>query len=151
MSEKRYVVPEGMLKAVMRQLNPNPSVVASSEAVAVYMDSLRGSLEAALRWLAENPIVPTEAQLLKMQRERGLVPNGALDWTQAETDWLIEWQRRMFLAPEPEYPAINDLLQIGLTSATLNPTTTNLACTVRQWNDAIREAYRRGLEVGKKG
>jgi hypothetical protein len=48
MSEEKIVVPEGMLEATRGACTPNHS------------NRTRIELEAALRWLTENPIVPTE-------------------------------------------------------------------------------------------
>ena len=49
-------------------------------------------LEAALRWQSENPQVPTEQQLSDM----------AADAHVCMDEVIAEWQRRMYLAPEPE-------------------------------------------------
>jgi hypothetical protein len=46
-------------------------------------------LEPALRWLAENPIVPTEKQWRDMPPQDTVAGH------------IAEWQRRMFLAPTP--------------------------------------------------
>ena len=95
MSGQKIVVPEGMLKA----------------ATPVYINdiALVGSiLQAALLWLSENPMVPT----MKQAREIFMLKAG-FDFDLHE--WVrwgaCEWQRRMFLAPEPEVPEeIKDLL-----------------------------------------
>ena len=79
MSDKRYIVPEGMLKA------------AHDEAVRS-AGQIGKCLEAGLRWLSENPIVPTEQQLSDI----------AADAHVCMDEVIAEWQRRMFLAPEPE-------------------------------------------------
>ena len=83
MGEKRVVVPEGMYDAAMK-----------------YQDSgiqCGAALEAALLWLSENPIVPTEEQAQYMyDGKNGLGHAGTIRYC------MIEWQRRMFLAPEPE-------------------------------------------------
>lgn len=94
MSEKRVVVPQGMLDYVNGWFpDPPPAAVGAV-------------LNLALRWLSENPIVPTHAQKVEL-----------LEWarkTQTGDPWITksndpggiaeEWQRRMFLSSEPEEP-----------------------------------------------
>jgi hypothetical protein len=67
-------------------------------------------IEAALRWLSENPIVPTTGDVLGLLQERVL--SGRLSEEEycgipATTIKCVmrEWQRRMFLAPEPVFDA----------------------------------------------
>lgn len=112
MNEKRYIVPEGMLKA---------GIVGAGRCVA----PVERILEAALRWLSENPIEATyqDWQQFCVEHPRaGVEPFPA---------W---WQRRMVLAPEPEVPeAVKDLLY----DPTVGPTKIGR-------NDAIFEAFRRG-------
>jgi hypothetical protein len=83
MSERKYIVPEGMLRAFERRWTSLPQQPESFE------QQRYASLLAALRWLSENPIVPTRAQVDQMV---------------ADGTWMaVEWQRRMFLAdPEPK-------------------------------------------------
>jgi ribosomal protein L37AE/L43A len=54
-------------------------------------------LEAALRWQSENPQVPTEQQLSDM----------AADAHVCMDEVIAEWQRRMYLAPEPEVDRVD--------------------------------------------
>lgn len=69
---------------------------------------LEASLEAALRWLSENPIVPTKKQLENLWYEsQGKGPEGTIEHC------IAEWQRRMFLAPEPEKAAIKQCPKCG--------------------------------------
>jgi hypothetical protein len=85
MSERKYIVPEGMLRAFERRWISLPQEPESFE------QQRYASLLAALRWLSENPIIPTRAQVDHM------VADGTWDGT-----WMaVEWQRRMFLS-EPE-------------------------------------------------
>ena len=124
--ERRIVIPEGMLKAAW-------SVVGSNDDEALC--SL--ILEAALRWLSENPQFPTPEQAcsiarygLEFSRAQRFEDNSAAS-VQA---MLLEWQRRMFLAPEPEIPEeVNDLIPPG-----------HMACG-KGLDDLLTEAYRRGL------
>jgi hypothetical protein len=57
------------------------------------------AVEAAIRWLSENPIVPTEEQAQKVW---DYSPRGAF----FRQNFLTEWQRQMFNAPDPEVPEI---------------------------------------------
>src|ERR1700677_8462 len=55
--------------------------------------------------LAENPIVPTDGDVVDMAK---VVPDDE-DYITKPKNYCVEWQRRMFLAPEPEGPeAIRD-------------------------------------------
>ena len=118
MSEKRYAVPEGMLKAAIDARytgKPIPDLI--------HVDQVRVILEAAVRWQSENPRVPTFAQCRDMWAEASMQEDGT------ETSAVIaKWIRRMYLAPEPEVPEkIKDLL-----------------CGSARCDAATVEAYRRG-------
>lgn len=94
MSEK-IVVPEGMRKSATR---------AWLESEYEKPDVIRISLEAALRWLSENPIVPTDTQAYDLWQSQILSGKTHSDNELAKL-CAVEWQRRMFLAaPEPEIP-----------------------------------------------
>ena len=122
MTEKRYVVPEGMLKAVQ--------LIAPDRLMPdIHITTVKGVLEAALLWLAKNPIVPpydraqifAESLPYRIECEHTVV---------SMNKWAVEWQCRMFEAPEPEVPEeIKDLWQ----SAPTPP-----------MKQRILEAYRRG-------
>ena len=134
MSEKRISVPEGMLKAAVSAAWKHigfSSPHASSRVAGEIEESFLVSLEAALRWLSENPIVPNELQFSRLYDESDL-KDGRLTYHA-----VIEWQLRMFDAPEPEVPEeIKDLL-VDLDSET----TTGER---RDRNVSVIEAYRRG-------
>lgn len=66
---------------------------------------IAGILEAALRWWSENPIVPTKEQA-------NFIPKDVGAFTTFQ-GWVIEFQRRMFLAPEP----VKDLADRAIESA----------------------------------
>lgn len=85
----KYKVPEGMLEAAM------------SIDIGVYDNERQirmAILEAALGWLAENPIVPTDEQIECLIKWADRQPVGSGD--DVRRGWLMEWQRRMFAAPE---------------------------------------------------
>ena len=87
MSEKKIIVPEGMLKA-------------AEEAIGcVGLPWVKTVLQAALLNQSKNPIVPSSDQIALMNQARHVRPDN--------TDLLIvwactEWQRVMFLEQEPE-------------------------------------------------
>ena len=94
MSETKIQVPEGMLKAIRGRYVGNDNCG-------------RYILEAALCWLSENPIVPSEADVMEILQER--VESHHISGKEycaippATVRFVIrESQRRMFLAPEPE-------------------------------------------------
>lgn len=136
MDEKKYVAPEGMLKAVDDALNAdNIHLDWSGPSDCVRLPGV--ACEAAIRWLAENPIVPTfdvtQAYFDSLPAD---LPAKA-----AMARWAIEWQRRCFLAPEPGIPeAVKDLL-CDPVNAGRGLRFGDMADKV---NDAILEAYRRG-------
>ena len=96
--EKKIKVPEGMLKA-------GRDVVFSG---IVYQGYVHDVLEAALRWLSENPIVPTEQQALAMKVSKERFEFDPWEWVR----WgACEWQRHMFEDTEPEIPEeVKDLV-----------------------------------------
>jgi len=94
MSEKRIVVPEGMLRAAI-DASGITNHVTITEAV-----------EAALDWQSENPQVPTDEQcdeLINMigANGRSLVRYPSRISKEQARNMLVEWQRRMYLSPEP--------------------------------------------------
>ena len=131
MSDKRYVVPEGMLKAIEEALSlafkdfhamghPTCSVKEEIEFYWAFMANRAG--ESVAVWLSENPIVPTEQQCSELWKNAHEI-GGSLPCNIA-----VEWQRRCFLAPDPEVPEeLKDLLN----------------CTIDQ-RKSIIEAFRRG-------
>lgn len=88
MNERKIVVPEGMLKAAH---------IAVGNGIYFFgqLNVTRTALEAALKWLAENPIVPTREWLAE---QLGMCHVTLLPET-AASRIIAEWQRRMFLAP----------------------------------------------------
>lgn len=102
MDEKKYAVPAGMLDA-FRKAETHHGRVWDAEV-------LEAMLTAALRWLAENPIVPTPEQMNKLRFDT-CDNDMTTTFNQRSINLATAWQRRMFLAPEPEIPeAVKDLL-----------------------------------------
>ena len=63
-------------------------------------------LKLVCRAISENPVVPTDEQLQVFRKQWD-----SENWNRSQENrgdffrWcLLEWQRRMFLAPEPEVP-----------------------------------------------
>lgn len=101
--------------------------------------SLDVGLEAALRWLSENPIVPTHKQVQDIAQSN-------VYYTSDVAKWIVEWQRRMFLAPELDIPdGVEDLMW----SETLYAGDTGFHDAIPNINKAIVEAFHRGQESRK--
>lgn len=100
--DRKIVVPDGMLRAAQEEMSRHHLHVLKRRNLSCPIGSIcsisRG-LEAALRWLSENPIVPTDRQVLSMISECG--EDAPWGKTMTPIDMLCEWQRRMFLAPGP--------------------------------------------------
>lgn len=133
--EKKIVVPEFMLKAAYDAQLPADNPSYSWEESAVHTrEFYRRILGAAFHALAEKPIVP-EIQFchdMVAKRHESLTEQTFIQRTSCE------WQRRMFLAPEPEVPEeIRDLYE---DNGPHSP----------RWKNAILEAFRRGQKAGPK-
>jgi hypothetical protein len=138
MSDKKYVVPEEKLDAVMVQITP----IIEKRGFRINPQTrpdVRDTLEAFIRVQSEMPIVPTHAEverILEMVQFQGL-RGTSLDRLQ---DFVAMWQRRMYL--EPEVPEeIKDIVSKYYGSGSL--TGENLR------KDFI-EVYRRGQKEGTK-
>jgi len=125
-------VPENGLnaawEAVAQKMRDN--IDARNAAPVAELHIARVAVEAFCRWLSENPQVPSTEQYLEMIRS---------DRVPAVKDMFCNilevWQRRMFLAPEPEIPKeIDDLLWDD----------TDKGPYYVEHNKAAIEAYRRG-------
>lgn len=109
MSEKRIVVPEGMLRAFadawdwgMKELPISPSR-SDIDALLLRQGHARmKAIEAALRWLSEHPIVPTDEQINECHSAM-YAAGGNLGSIELQRMFATEWQRRMFLAREPDF------------------------------------------------
>lgn len=106
MSEKRVVVPSEMGVAVARAVHGACGRVD-------YHPQIRVALEEALLWLSENPIVPTPEQCDEIRSAVDAVMENGPGRQVGESlvsdgtcETCVEWQRRMFLAPEPPDPEV---------------------------------------------
>ena len=127
MSEMKIKVPEGMLEAVYEKRSRTFCITDAQ--------NIKVALEAALRWLSENPIGPTMEQAMAL-RDLAISTShgyGQVQPTMAsEVAVVVEWQRRMFLAPESEYIGEEKL--------------ENFCGRFQRIDEAVREAYRRGQQ-----
>lgn len=131
MSEKKIVIPEGMLQAGWDAVHEANGIAGVSTV-----------LEAALRWLSENPILPTNLA------ESAIYSEWKKDHDLQYPLWILrEWQRRMFLAPEPEVPEeIKDLLVSNEDEKRGIP----LVTPSDVFNQKITEAFQRGRYTAMK-
>lgn len=90
------------------------------------------TLEAALRWLSEYPMIPTDADMDTW----GTLPP-ITDGRSAIKDFADWWGRRMFRAPQPDVPEVEDLMWHGHASSDRPQD-----CDAH--NERILEAFRRG-------
>lgn len=100
-----------------------------------YATFLRG----ALRWLSENPVVPTDEQATQVE-ESILVRRDHLHHL---IMFATNWQRRMFLSPEEELPAeVKALLDETQVS--------RMGISYESAQEAVAKAYRLGLQRGRE-
>lgn len=136
--EKKYVVPEPMVKAAVDALAKKWGYTADVDLGQNHLDYCRSAVEAAVKWLAENPLVPDEEQTVAMAQAKARFPFDAWEWVR----WgATEWQRRMFLAPsdprEKNIAAIFERL-VGWKGPT--PTREQILRAIEDAYDAGKEA-----------
>lgn len=147
MSDKKLTiddieVPEGMIECAIGAVDYlwikapsawNPSQNKQSIAKA--------AVSAALLYLAEHPIVPSDSQRLLMAEDfnkSGVIC--AVDY------YSVEWQRRMFLKREPKIPEeVKELLVYG-SDLQINQHSDN----IREVNARITKAYELGKKEGSR-
>ena len=134
----KYKVPEAMIHAAMAPTGWHLDRYPAHTGGFCEGVSVRDILEAALAWLAENPIVPTHKQWTDMVTE---------SWLKTEDKGpdahylVVEWQRHMFKSPETEVPEeIKDLLLPDIESGFFKP---------EVLNQRLEEAFKRGLAARK--
>lgn len=135
MSEKNIVVPGGMLKAAYASVN----MATHNSVEKSYW--IKSGLEAAMRWLAENRKLPDGKEVREMLEdslqywfpgEMSLKKEAALSIHNRLNALWDEFQRRMFLAPEPEMIGEETVAQFCVRFQTIG--------------EAALEAYRRGQQ-----
>lgn len=135
MSERKVVVPKEMLQAAEKAGLQGEYMIGGP-----FLVSMEVAIEAALRWLAENPIVPTLADVKEFHSPETL----QLSYHGQLQEACVRWQRRMFLAPEPEQRP--DLIGIA------NKLTSNANWRSSDLYHALLEEFRMGQEYrGEKG
>ena len=140
MSEKKILVPEGMLKSAVDgqwKESGSPSSARNIPQVAKQVeDCVKAGLEAALLWLSENPIVPSK----EWMDEQIMSAHHTLTTSTFTTRCIAEWQRIMFISLKPRVPEeIEDLLE------PVNDYQPTPSADYR-----ILEAFRRGQKSGGK-
>ena len=123
MTDERIQIPDGMFEAVK-------AVDDGVDPLGIW---IKPRLEAALRWLSENPVCLSGKVLDDISSE--LPPHRFLkDYGWLQISNAI--QRRMFLAPEPEVPEeIADLMLVEIEEGFFKPSALN---------QRLVEAYKRG-------
>ena len=134
----KVLVPEGMLDAACEQYEVQLRVVNGTQGVEKILAS-------ALRWLADNPIVPNDDNV----RDVSMVVGPGTGTYDMMRGFMVGWQRRMFLAPEPEVPQELESLLFPTPSGIPVVMTPSCVTVQKEVNDRIIEAYRRGQKAGK--
>lgn len=105
MSKKQIKIPDGMMGAVdeaiskaryLRQKHYGNDDLPTSDVIYITLNS-------ALLWLSENPIVPSDEQLFNISGNLP-VKMAQIVWSERDRALIAEWQRCMFLIPDPEIP-----------------------------------------------
>lgn len=139
-SMKSVVVPEGMLEAARTSILKRAGQALSFDQMT-YLN-----VEAALQWLADNPIVPTNEQANNLWEIALCVDDIKNETDHAAKNLAMAWQRVMFLAPEPIMPKeLHDL-----TWRNSNGPAGKVSLSFKEMDDRILEAFRRGQKSGSK-
>lgn len=147
MSDKKYVVPEGGLKAAFDAVSSSNGTFLERYALdhIKVKPMVEKALEAFIAWQSENPILPTRDQAFEILQRFKVESNGCHSFRIA--DALVEWQQIMYLTPEPEVPkSVFDTLYA-------RGTVDGPGCTCVMVEDAVkalREAYRLGQQASSK-
>ena len=134
MAEKKYQIPDGMLRRLNGRINADRNTI---ELIA----------EEVLRDLAENPVRPKDSVWSEIWKEAMSITR-AQPFSETGRAAATIWMCRAFaeLVPDPDAP-IKDLL----TSYADDPLCSDpYAPVYRMKNQRIREALRRGIEIGRK-
>ena len=125
---KKIIIPEGMLKAA--QYNAERQRYFGNPVVYV---------EPALRWLSENPIVPNLEEVSEMYKINRF--HGIDKPLQVYGDIAVEWQRRMFLAPNPPPDPLVMYIMRHFDDLNMDPVTLRLRAesAVADWKHVVKE------------
>lgn len=128
--EKKIIVPTEMVNAT------SDVTVAwgDHQRMTLGYDQRERIIAAALRWLSDHPMVPTEQQVVDLIDT--FDGKGSL-----EVHRIVEWQRKMFLAPDEDEP-IRDLIE------NFGPAMPGVS--LEDAKAAVREAFRRGQQSQEK-
>ena len=137
MIDKQIKVPDGMRERAKEKF----AQIGQEDSDAWF--HFQAGMEFALQDISDNPVEPTDEQCEELCHESGIA--------YSESGKVIvriisrEFQRRMFLAPEPPIPEyVKDLLVKGIGKPPA------LGVVSGDWANAqIIEAYRRGKEEAK--
>ena len=137
---KKIVVPDGMLRAGIRA----SGITAGYEDLAVeHRRRAKAILEAALEWLAENPIYITDDHVKKILDACRTLPMSLDKYRML----FAELQRTLFLEEEKEVPReIEDLMW----SIPLYQNDGQFYEAIPNINETILKAFERGKFAGKK-
>ena len=138
---KKILIPKEMAQAA-HQAFFNMNSIGGTRGDRSDGERMIFALEAALRWLSEHPAAPTLEQIKSIKSQTSLEEiNPACVY-----HICLEWQRRMFLAPEPEVPeAIKDLL-LPTKFVDSDNNSRSLSITAELANKHLIEAYKRGKD-----
>ena len=135
MSDK-FQIPKVIRDAVHNALASYPVAANTSHAAEI-------ACEAFAKALAEHPVIPTHEQaiaLCEVFEDKG--GSRKPDYCDSIRAVAIEFQRCMFVAPEPEVPeGIKDMLLDAR-----SPDSEHCFFKPSVYNERITEAYRRGKE-----
>ena len=162
--EKKIVVSEEMLEFAMLAAIAAFKKHGKNTPLIITEDSVRKVVVAVLNWCSNNPTIPTTDQMSEIhhycaaetEKTCGSEWEKIPRWTQ-EKILMAEWQRRMFLAPEPEVLEAVSKIEPGKCphrwQAKNDDTTMErvVYCELCDWEfsrDALT-AYNRGLKVVK--
>lgn len=155
MSEK-IVVPKGMRKAAVMALCKMWGYDATINAAAAMSGNdyiLDTSLEAALQWLADNPIMPTDEEAFEVAKAADSASTPKFVQT-----LVAAWQARMFLTTTPTEEEISDDL-LRETFAVWNKRVSFSfstswfgldECDKKRWKETVRTVLRLAQKAGSK-
>lgn len=145
MSEMKVLVPEGMLKAaqdvwmIFADYPCDPSR---------FRQTVLPSIAAALRWLSENPVVPTNQQYHLVFEAACRLGTCKDQGAPQYIDMMVEWQRHMFLASEPEAP--EEIADLMVSEKSIQGAgAQSIESAIKQLNQRTLEAFRRGQVSAK--